>query len=132
MTSHHGALAKHFSANYNGRNKVISFKFISLKINHGLFFSGRVQIYSDSILGLALLWSTQNCRIGSFFLSVDLKLGGLQTKVPQEKEKHQKINILFENGYKHSQQDRSKLNFNSTFIRLYTPWPRGLIPETQQ
>lgn len=86
----------------------------------------------DSILGLALLWSTQNWQVGSFFLSVDLKLGGLQTKVPQEKEKHQKINILFEYGYKHSQQDRSKLNFNSTFIRLYTPWPQGLIPETQQ
>lgn len=42
---------------------------------------------SDSILGLALLWSTQNCRISSFFLSEDLKLSGLQTKVPQEKRK---------------------------------------------
>ena len=41
---------------------------------------------SDSILGLALLWSTQNYRISSF-LSEDLKLSGLQTKVPQEKRK---------------------------------------------
>lgn len=83
-----------------------------------------------SILGLALLSSAQNHRIGLFLILImGLKLSGLQTKIPPGRKQNYRA-ISFMNTDAKVLNNTSKLKLTA-HLKDYNHDQVGFIPETQ-